>query len=155
MLAVMFCDGLTICRKILRAAVGNASPVPSPRRRRRVVGFGEGARGVIALTTARNSALMVPVPLASVDILSSVEIRGWFSIPPAGASSAAGLSRVFVTSIPRAFYGLLDRLAVPRPSRLFCGLGVGDLDIFRRAAFGLARVGGFARRLRCGFGFGA
>src|SRR3954452_24821149 len=107
----------------MRHARGKRSRVSSPRRRRRVFGFGCSTGGVTALATARNSAL---IPLASAAALPC-EIRGWFSVPPASASLAAGLARVPVTSslplrdAPLGFFAHLGK------RRLFGRLAVGDL----------------------------
>src|SRR3954453_3400275 len=121
----------------MRQAPGKRSRVSSPRRRRRVFGFGCSARGVTALATARNSAL---IPLASAAALPC-EIRGWFSVPPASASLAAGLARVPVTSSLRLRDAVLGFRAKLGKRRLFRSLAVTDLGMVGGGAFTLPRVG--------------
>src|SRR3954469_3664483 len=121
----------------MRQARGKRSRVSSPRRRRRVFGFGCSARGMMALTTVRNSALM---PLASAAALPS-EFRGWFFVPPPGASPAAGLARVPVTSSLPLRYAPLGLFARLGKRRLFRRLAVGNFLMLGGRA--LPRVGVF------------
>jgi hypothetical protein len=133
--------GFTVCREMCRAAGGNASRVPSPRRRRRRRDIGFGAsRCVIAFTAALNNALMAPMPLVSADV------RGWFLIPPSCASQVARLSRVSVTSIPPLLDAVFDFTARLCNRRFLRRLGVGHFKVCGDVAFELARVGVLARR---------